>query len=112
MKNILTKIKHYEKDLFLSHMALGVEKTPFDRFKKRVCSKLNLLKLNDCDDFKNFKNIEDCFSQKDKIKLELKNKSFRSHTAYTSALKNDLLLNPNLVEAERKFLQAFGMALS
>ncbi|EQD89192.1 hypothetical protein HPSA50_1515 [Helicobacter pylori SouthAfrica50] len=52
MKNILTKIKHYEKDLFLSSMALGVEKTPFDRFKKRVCSKLNLLKLNDCDDFK------------------------------------------------------------
>ncbi|EJB85373.1 hypothetical protein HPHPH11_1336 [Helicobacter pylori Hp H-11] len=30
--------------------------------------------------------------QKDKIKLDLKNKSFRSHTAYTSALKNDLLL--------------------
>ncbi|WP_187868747.1 hypothetical protein [Helicobacter pylori] len=42
--------------------------------------------------------------------MDLKNKSFRSHTAYTSALKNDLLLNPNLVEAERKFLQAFGMA--
>ncbi|WP_164858669.1 hypothetical protein [Helicobacter pylori] len=35
--------------------------------------------------------------------MDLKNKSFRSHTAYTSALKNDLLLNPNLVEAERKF---------
>ncbi|WRC01356.1 hypothetical protein KVF07_04865 [Helicobacter pylori] len=34
-------------------------------------NKLNILKLNDCDDsFKNFKNIEDCFSQKDKIKLE------------------------------------------
>ncbi|WP_267864685.1 hypothetical protein [Helicobacter pylori] len=26
MKNILTKIKHYEKDLFLSSMALEVEK--------------------------------------------------------------------------------------
>ncbi|WQR69773.1 hypothetical protein KVD13_04560 [Helicobacter pylori] len=51
-------------------------------------NKLNILKLNDCDDsFKNFKNIEDCFSQKDKIKLDLKNKSFRSHTAYTSVLK-------------------------
>ncbi|GAA7757916.1 hypothetical protein HpBT0162_02460 [Helicobacter pylori] len=39
--------------------------------------------------------------------MDLKNKSSRSHTAYTSALKNDLLLNPSLVEAERKFLQAF-----
>ncbi|EQD96534.1 hypothetical protein [Helicobacter pylori] len=44
--------------------------------------------------------------------MDLKNKSSRSHTAYTSALKNDLLLHPNLVEAERNFLQAFGMALS
>ncbi|WP_162970241.1 hypothetical protein [Helicobacter pylori] len=46
--------------------------------------------------------------------MDFKNKSSRSHTAYTSALKNDLLLNPNLVEAEaeRKFLQAFRMALS
>ncbi|GAA7450335.1 hypothetical protein ckin116_01800 [Helicobacter pylori] len=44
--------------------------------------------------------------------IGLKKQKFRSHTAYTSALKNDLLLNPNLVEAERKFLQAFGMALS
>ncbi|WP_259458512.1 hypothetical protein [Helicobacter pylori] len=44
--------------------------------------------------------------------MDLKNKSSRSHTAYTSALKNDLLLNPNLVEAERKFLKAFKMALS
>ncbi|WQY74815.1 AAA family ATPase [Helicobacter pylori] len=80
---------------------------------KELKNKLNILKLNDCDDsFKNFKNIEYCFSQKDKIKLDLKNKSFRSHTAYTSALKNDLLLNPNLVEAERKFLKAFKMALS
>ncbi|AFI02139.1 hypothetical protein HPPC18_01765 [Helicobacter pylori PeCan18] len=26
--------------------------------------------------------------------MDLKNKSFRSHTAYTNALKNDLLLNP------------------
>ncbi len=70
---------------------------------KELKNKLNILKLNDCDDsFKNFKNIEDCFSQKDKIKLDLKNKSFRSHTAYTSALKNDLLLNPSLVEAETK----------
>ncbi|MCQ2899753.1 hypothetical protein JT062_04555 [Helicobacter pylori] len=34
--------------------------------------------------------------------MDLKNKSFRSHTAYTNALKNDLLLNPNLVEAETK----------
>ncbi|OPG65919.1 hypothetical protein BGL78_03025 [Helicobacter pylori] len=34
--------------------------------------------------------------------MDLKNKSFRSHFAYTSALKNDLLLNPNLVEAETK----------
>ncbi len=41
--------------------------------------------------------------QKDKIKLDLKNKSFRSHTAYTNASKNDLLLNPNLVETERNF---------
>ncbi|WP_232263365.1 hypothetical protein [Helicobacter pylori] len=32
----------------------------------------------------------------------MKNKSFRSHTAYTNALKNDLLLNPSLVEAETK----------
>ncbi|MGN8384438.1 hypothetical protein ACR9J9_00635 [Helicobacter pylori] len=44
--------------------------------------------------------------------MDLKNKSFRSHTAYTSALKNDLPLNPSLVEKERKFLQAFGMAQS
>ncbi|GAA7513497.1 hypothetical protein ckin132_10640 [Helicobacter pylori] len=44
--------------------------------------------------------------------MDFKNKSSRSHTAYTSALKNDLLLNPNLVEVERKFLQAFGMAQS
>ncbi|WP_275690114.1 hypothetical protein [Helicobacter pylori] len=42
--------------------------------------------------------------------MDFKNKS--SHTAYTNALKNDLLLHPNLVEAERKFLQAFKMALS
>ncbi|AHA88637.1 hypothetical protein U063_1297 [Helicobacter pylori BM012A] len=84
-----------------------------EELNKELKNKLNILKLNDCDDsFKNFKNIEDCFSQKDKIKLDLKNKSFRSHTAYTSALKNDLLLNPSLVEAERKFLQAFRMALS
>ncbi|MFP6248690.1 AAA family ATPase [Helicobacter pylori] len=84
-----------------------------EELNKELKNKLNILKLNDCDDsFKNFKNIEDCFSQKDKIKLDLKNKSFRSHTAYTSALKNDLLLNPNLVETERKFLQAFKMALS
>ncbi|MGL2355762.1 hypothetical protein ACOWK2_00865 [Helicobacter pylori] len=83
-----------------------------EELNKELKNKLNILKLNDCDDsFKNFKNIEDCFSQKDKIKLDLKNKSSRSHTAYTSALKNDLLLNPNLVEAERKFLQAFKMAL-
>ncbi|EMH32978.1 hypothetical protein [Helicobacter pylori] len=34
--------------------------------------------------------------------MDFKNKSFRSHTAYTNALKNDLLLNPNLVEAETK----------
>ncbi|RVY95287.1 hypothetical protein EC506_00615 [Helicobacter pylori] len=34
--------------------------------------------------------------------MDLKNKSFRSHTAYTSTLKNDLLLNPNLVETETK----------
>ncbi|ADU79577.1 hypothetical protein HPIN_01615 [Helicobacter pylori India7] len=44
--------------------------------------------------------------------MDLKNKSFRSHTAYTNASKNDLLLYPSLVEAERKFLQAFKMALS
>ncbi|MDU9803415.1 hypothetical protein RGC41_02145 [Helicobacter pylori] len=82
---------------------------------KELKNKLNILKLNDCDDsFKNFKNIEDCFSQKDKIKLDLKNKSYRSHTAYTSALKNDLLLNPSLVEAETKenFYKLFKMALS
>ncbi|WQR76443.1 AAA family ATPase [Helicobacter pylori] len=79
-----------------------------EELNKELKNKLNILKLNDCDDsFKNFKNIEDCFSQKDKIKLDLKNKSSRSHTAYTNALKNDLLLNPSLVEAERKFLQAF-----
>ncbi|WP_181369781.1 hypothetical protein [Helicobacter pylori] len=34
--------------------------------------------------------------------MDLKNKSSRSHTAYTNALKNDLLLNPSLVEAETK----------
>ncbi|EQD89191.1 hypothetical protein [Helicobacter pylori] len=34
--------------------------------------------------------------------MDFKNKSSRSHTAYTSALKNDLLLNPNLVEVETK----------
>ncbi|EJB91827.1 hypothetical protein HPHPH18_0454 [Helicobacter pylori Hp H-18] len=39
--------------------------------------------------------------------MDFKNKSSRSHTAYTNALKNDLLLNPNLAEKERKFLQAF-----
>ncbi|WP_195741908.1 hypothetical protein [Helicobacter pylori] len=39
--------------------------------------------------------------------MDFKNKSSRSHTAYISTLKNDLPLNPNLVEAERKFLQAF-----
>lgn len=74
-----------------------------EELNKELKNKLNILKLNDCDDsFKNFKNIEDCFSQKDKIKLDLKNKSFRSHTAYTNALKNDLLLNPSLVEVETK----------
>ncbi|MGL2885146.1 AAA family ATPase [Helicobacter pylori] len=74
-----------------------------EELNKELGNKLNILKLNDCDDsFKNFKNIEDCFSQKDKIKLDLKNKSSRSHTAYTSALKNDLPLNPSLVEAETK----------
>ncbi|MGL2576972.1 hypothetical protein ACQJ5K_04690 [Helicobacter pylori] len=44
--------------------------------------------------------------------MDFKNKSSRSHTAYTSTLKNDLPLNPSLVEKERKFLQAFKMALS
>ncbi|MGH1607474.1 hypothetical protein ACRBC4_00505 [Helicobacter pylori] len=46
--------------------------------------------------------------------MDLKNKSYRSHTAYTSALKNDLPLNPNLVEAETKenFYKLFKMALS
>ncbi|MGL2812069.1 AAA family ATPase [Helicobacter pylori] len=74
-----------------------------EELNKELGNKLNILKLNDCDDsFKNFKNIEDCFSQKDKIKLDFKNKSSRSHTAYTSALKNDLPLNPNLVEAKTK----------
>ncbi|MGL2374195.1 hypothetical protein ACOWLN_06070 [Helicobacter pylori] len=34
--------------------------------------------------------------------MDFKNKSSRSHAAYTSALKNDLLLNPNLVEAKTK----------
>ncbi|WRC91628.1 hypothetical protein E5K81_01720 [Helicobacter pylori] len=54
-----------------------------EELNKELKNKLNILKLNDCDDsFKNFKNIEDCFSQKDKIKLDLKNKSFRSHHLY------------------------------
>ncbi|WP_273899030.1 hypothetical protein [Helicobacter pylori] len=44
--------------------------------------------------------------------MDLKNKSSRSHTAYTSTLKNDLLLNPSLVEAERNFYKLFKMALS
>ncbi|MFP6204066.1 hypothetical protein ACLGCI_00655 [Helicobacter pylori] len=58
----------------------------YEELNKELKNKLNILKLNDCDDsFKNFKNIEDCFSQKDKIKLDLKNKSSRSHTAYTNA---------------------------
>ncbi|WQT62693.1 AAA family ATPase [Helicobacter pylori] len=79
-----------------------------EELNKELGNKLNILKLNDCDDsFKNFKNIEDCFSQNDKTKLDLKNKSSRSHTAYTSALKNDLLLHPNLVEKERKFFTSF-----
>ncbi|WRA19226.1 AAA family ATPase [Helicobacter pylori] len=75
-----------------------------EELNKELGSKLNLFKLNQCDDdsFKNFKNIEDLFSENDAIKLELKNKSFRSHTAYTSALKNDLLLNPSLVETGTK----------
>ncbi|WQS19656.1 hypothetical protein KVC14_01730 [Helicobacter pylori] len=34
--------------------------------------------------------------------MDLKNKSSRSHAAYTNALKNDLPLNPNLVEAKTK----------
>ncbi|GAA8545251.1 hypothetical protein HpHA38_00680 [Helicobacter pylori] len=34
--------------------------------------------------------------------MDFKNKSSRSHTAYTNALKNDLPLNPNLVEAKTK----------
>ncbi|QQW64313.1 hypothetical protein HGI45_01735 [Helicobacter pylori] len=34
--------------------------------------------------------------------MDFKNKSSRSHTAYTSTLKNDLPLNPNLVEAKTK----------
>ncbi|WP_414601130.1 AAA family ATPase [Helicobacter pylori] len=74
-----------------------------EELNKELGSKLNLFKLNQCDDsFKNFKNIEDLFSENDAVKLELKNKSFRSHTAYTSTLKNDLLLNPSLVETETK----------
>ncbi|MFP6178992.1 hypothetical protein ACLGBJ_00515 [Helicobacter pylori] len=46
--------------------------------------------------------------------MDLKNKSSRSHTAYTSTLKNDLLLNPSLVETETKenFYKLFKMALS
>ncbi|WP_001988946.1 hypothetical protein [Helicobacter pylori] len=44
--------------------------------------------------------------------MDFKNKSSRS--AYTSTLKNDLLLNPNLVETETKenFYKLFKMALS
>ncbi|WP_000346200.1 hypothetical protein [Helicobacter pylori] len=34
--------------------------------------------------------------------MDFKNKSFRSHAAYTSTLKDDLPLNPNLVEAKTK----------
>ncbi len=79
-----------------------------EELNKELGNKLNILKLNDCDDsFKNFKNIEDCFSQKDKIKLDLKNKSFRSHTAYTSALKNDLLLNPKFSGSRKKIFTSF-----
>ncbi|QQW61107.1 hypothetical protein [Helicobacter pylori] len=84
-----------------------------EELNKELGRKLNLFKLSQCDDsFKNFKSIEDLFSENDAIKLDLKNKYSGSHTAYTSTLKNDLLLNPNLVETERKFLQAFRMALS
>ncbi|NHB37480.1 AAA family ATPase [Helicobacter pylori] len=54
-----------------------------EELNKELGNKLNILKLNDCDgSFKNFKNIEDCFSQKDKIKLDFKNKSSRSHRLY------------------------------
>ncbi len=74
-----------------------------EELNKELGSKLNLFKLNQCDDsFKNFKNIEDLFSENDAIKLDFKNKYSGSHTAYTSALKNDLLLNPSLVETETK----------
>ncbi|WQR95289.1 hypothetical protein KVC30_01910 [Helicobacter pylori] len=74
-----------------------------EELNKELGSKLNLFKLSQCDDsFKNFKNIEDLFSENDAIKLDLKNKYSGSHTAYTSALKNDLLLNPSLVETGTK----------
>ncbi|WP_237003101.1 AAA family ATPase [Helicobacter pylori] len=74
-----------------------------EELNKELGNKLNLFKLNQCDDsFKDFKNIENLFSENDAIKLDLKNKYSVSHTAYTSALKNDLLLNPSLVETETK----------
>ncbi len=55
-----------------------------EELNKELGNKLNILKLNDCDDsFKNFKNIEDCFSQKDKIKLDLKKQKFSlTHRLY------------------------------
>ncbi len=74
-----------------------------EELNKELGSKLIFFKLNQCDDsFKDFKNIEDLFSKNDAIKLDLKNKYSGSHTAYTSALKNDLLFNPNLVEKTTK----------
>ncbi|WP_233707336.1 AAA family ATPase [Helicobacter cetorum] len=61
---------------------------------------IDVFKLSACEP--NFKNIEDLFSQKDKIKFDLENKWSRSHIAYTSALKNDLLIKPSLVEEKTK----------
>ncbi|WP_418904614.1 ATP-dependent nuclease, partial [Helicobacter cetorum] len=78
-----------------------------EKINEKLENRLKLLKLTDCKSIK-FNNeklskeIEGVFSKSDYQRFDLENKHNPGHIAYTSALKNDLLLNPTLVEKETK----------
>ncbi|WP_104712448.1 hypothetical protein [Helicobacter cetorum] len=78
-----------------------------EKINEKLENRLKLLKLTDCKSIK-FNNeklskeIEGVFSKSDYQRFDLENKHNPGHIAYTSALKNDVLLNPTLIEQETK----------
>ncbi|AFI04095.1 hypothetical protein [Helicobacter cetorum] len=78
-----------------------------EEINEKLENKLKLLKLTDCKSIKFnneklSKDIEGVFSKSDYQRFDLENKRNSGHIAYTSALKNDVLLNPHLIEKETK----------